>query len=143
MKTVAAATRSDGSVREFERRWSMPRPSFRVEEEDRKLVRSLGALGLRQDQIAETVGLRSPKTLRKHFRGELDAGLAEATLMVARVAHEMATSGRYPQMTIFWDKCQQLTSEEPKEEKKEKRSQARSDSGEFVFLPPKESLDAA
>ena len=77
----------------------MPRPSFRVKEEDRKLVRSLAALGLRQDQIAETVGLRSPKTLRKHFRRELDAGLAEATLMVARVAYDMATSGRYPQMS--------------------------------------------
>lgn len=121
----------------------MPRPSFRVKEEDRKLVRSLAALGLRQDQMAETVGLRSPKTLRKHFRRQLDAGLAEATLMVARVAHDMATSGRYPQMTIFWDKCQQLTSEEPIEEKEEKRPQRRSDSGGFVFLPPKESLDAA
>ena len=63
--------------------------------------------------------------------------------MVARVAYDMATSGRYPQMTICWDKCQQLTSEEPKEEKKEKRPPARSDSGGFVFLPPKESLDAA
>src|SRR3954454_19501460 len=120
MRTVAASTRSDRSVREFKRRWSMPRPSFRVKEEDRKLVRSMGALGLRQDQMAETVGVRSPKTLRKHFRRELGAGLAETTLMVARVAYDMATSGRYPQMTIFWDKCRQLASEEPKEEKKEK-----------------------
>ena len=120
----------------------MPRPSFRVKEEDRKLVQSLAALGIRQDQIAETVGVRSPKTLRKHFRRELNAGLAEATLMVSRVAYDMATSGRYPQMTMFWDKCQQLTSEEPKEEKKEERPQARSHSGGLVFLPPKETVDA-
>jgi hypothetical protein len=49
----------------------MPRPSFRVKEEDRQLVRSMAALGLRQEQIAKTVGLRSPKTLRKHFGREL------------------------------------------------------------------------
>jgi hypothetical protein len=124
----------------------MPRPSFRVKEEDRKLVRSLAALGLRQDQIIETVGLRSPKTLRKHFRAELHAGLAEATFTVARVAYEMAISGRYPQMTIFWDKCNRISGEDPEEEpkeKKDKRPQARTSSGGFVFLPPKKAADAA
>src|SRR5437764_412551 len=111
---VAASTRSGGSVREFKRRWSMARPSFRVKEEDRKLVRSMAALGLRQDQIAETVGLRSPKTLRKHFRRQLDAGLAEATLMVARVAHKMATSGRNPGATMYWLKTRAGWSEKGK-----------------------------
>jgi hypothetical protein len=117
-----------------------------VKEEDRKLVRSLAALGLRQEQIIETVGLRSPKTLRKHFRAELNAGVAEATLAVARVAYDMANSGRYPQMTIFWDKCHRIAGEDPEEEKKaknDKRPQARTSSGGLVFLPPKKADNAA
>ena len=121
----------------------MSRPSFRVKEEDRQLVRSMAALGLRQEQIAKTVGLRSPKTLRKYFRRELQACLAEATLGVMHVAYEMATSGRYPHMTIFWDKCRQTLSEEPKEEgNEEKRARARSEAGGLVFLNPKETPDA-
>jgi hypothetical protein len=94
----------------------------------------------------ETVGLRSPKTLRKHFRAELNAGLAEATWAVARVAYEMANSGRYPQMTIFWDKCHRISDEDPEEELNEKndnRLQARTGSGGFVFLPPRKAADAA
>jgi hypothetical protein len=123
----------------------MPRPSFGVKEEDRKLVKSLAALGLRQEQIAETVGLRSPKTLRKHFRAELNTGLAEATLAVARVAYEMANSGRYPQMTIFWNKCHQIRGQESQQEpeEKEKRPPARTSSGGLVFLAPKKGADAA
>jgi hypothetical protein len=52
------------------------------------------------------VGLRSPKTLRRHFRHELSGGMAEANAVVARVAYEMAFSGRYTVMTLFWCKCQ-------------------------------------
>jgi hypothetical protein len=117
----------------------MSRPSFCAKDRDRKLVHSLAALGLRQEQIAESVGLRSPKTLRKHFRKELDAGLAEATLSVVRVAHEMATSGRYPQMTMFWDKCQRVLNETPEEPSKSKeRSSARSAASSFEFIWPRE-----
>jgi hypothetical protein len=117
----------------------MPRPSFRVKDSDRKLVHSLAALGLRQEQIAESVGLRSPKTLRKHFRTELDAGLAEATLSVVRVAHEMATSGRYPQMTMFWDKCQRVLNETPEERPKNReRSPSRSPASTLEFVPQRE-----
>ena len=117
----------------------MPRPSFRVKDGDRKLVHSLAALGLRQEQIAESVGLRSPKTLRKHFRTELDGGLAEATLSVVRVAHEMATSGRYPQMTMFWDKCQRVLNETPEQGPKSKeRSLSRCHTSGLEFVPPRE-----
>jgi hypothetical protein len=84
----------------------MPRPSFRATPEQRKLVRSLAAVGLRQEWIGEMLGLRSPKTLRKHFREELSTGLAEATAAVARTAYEMALSGRSPAMLLFWLKCQ-------------------------------------
>jgi hypothetical protein len=80
----------------------MPRPSFRPTPEQRKLVRSLAAVGLRQEWICQMLHLRSPKTLRKHFPEELSKGLAEATAAVARTAYEMALSGRYPAMLLFW-----------------------------------------
>jgi hypothetical protein len=84
----------------------MPRPSFRPTPEQRKLVKSLAAVGLRQEWICGMLRLRSPKTLRKHFPEELSKGLAEATAAVARTAYEMALSGRYPAMLLFWLKCQ-------------------------------------
>ena len=71
----------------------MPRPSFAATPEKRKLVRSLAALGIRQAQLCEVVGVRSPKTLRKHFAEELQAGSAEAMGRLTRVAYEMAASG--------------------------------------------------
>ena len=80
----------------------MPRPSFKASREQRKLVKSLAALGLRQEQIVTTIGLRSPKTLRKHFRQEIARGTAEANAAVARIAFEMATSGKWPVMTRYW-----------------------------------------
>ncbi|MFL6416150.1 MAG: hypothetical protein ACJ74Y_10850 [Bryobacteraceae bacterium] len=48
------------------------------------------------------VGVRSPKTLRKHFEAELASGMAEANAVVARVASEMAVSGGFPVMSFFW-----------------------------------------
>jgi hypothetical protein len=80
----------------------MPRPSFRPTRDQRRLVKSLAAIGLLQDQIAKMIGIRSPKTLRKHFRKELTAGVAEAIATVSRAAYEMAVSGRYPDMTDYW-----------------------------------------
>jgi hypothetical protein len=80
----------------------MSRPSYRATKEDRKLVRYLAAIGLRQEQIALVVRIRSPKTLRKHFRREIASGNAEAVASVARVAYGMAVSGDHPGMTQFW-----------------------------------------
>src|SRR6266567_4982667 len=80
----------------------MSRPSFRPTKDQRKLVRSLAAIGQRQERIASVVGIRSPKTLRKHFRNDIAKGTAEATATVAAAAYAMAASGDYPGMTRFW-----------------------------------------
>jgi hypothetical protein len=125
----------------------MPRPSFRPTPEQRKLVRSLAALGVPQQGICVLVGLRSPKTLRKHFRPELFHGLAEATAAVARTAYEMAVSGRYPAMSMFWDKCQSSCVPEAEMHAQE-RPQRRTGGGGGMILvtqprPEKRDLDAA
>jgi hypothetical protein len=80
----------------------MARPSFRPNKDLRKLVKGMAALGVPHEKIVIAVGIRSPKTLRKHFRRELATGAAEANATVARVAFEMAVSGTYPEMTDFW-----------------------------------------
>jgi hypothetical protein len=80
----------------------MSRPSFKPTKDQRKLVHSLAAIGLRQEHIASVIEIRSPKTLRKHFSREIAKGTAEAMAKVMAVAHGMAISGNYPGVTRFW-----------------------------------------
>src|SRR5579862_7308874 len=80
----------------------MSRPSFKPTKDQRKLVRYLAAIGLRHERIASVVEIRSPKTLRKHFRKDIAEGTAEATATITAAAYEMAVSGKYPGMTRFW-----------------------------------------
>lgn len=90
----------------------MSRPSFKPTDAQRKLVRSMAAIGLRQEHICQVLQIRSPKTLRKHFSTELTAGHADAMGTVTRTAFDMATSGRFPAMTMFWLKTHAGWSEE-------------------------------
>ncbi len=69
-------------------------------------MKSLAAVGARQDQIGQIMCIRSVKTLRKHFRIELDYGKIQANAEVARTLYTMATSGKCVAATIFWLKCQ-------------------------------------
>jgi hypothetical protein len=80
----------------------MARPRFKPTKDQRKLVQSLAAIGVRQEHISAAIGIRSPKTLRKHFRKDIAKGDAEATATVMATAYSMATSGNFPGMTRFW-----------------------------------------
>src|SRR6266576_2693503 len=80
----------------------MSRPSFKATSEQRKIVKSIAAVGLTHEEIAIVIGIRSPKTLRKRFRKELTIGAAEATATVSAAALQMALSGKYPEITKFW-----------------------------------------
>jgi hypothetical protein len=83
----------------------MPRPRFTPTDEQRRLVKSLAAIGTKQCDIAPLVGVRSEKTLRKYFRQQLDRGELEANGKVAQVLFQMATSGKNVAATVFWLKC--------------------------------------
>src|SRR3954469_10474679 len=98
----------------------MARPIFKATDEQRDLVKSMAMLGMQHEQICQVIGVRSAKTLRKHFRCELTDGGLQAMATVAKTAFEMATSGRYPAMTMFWDKCQRDARAEREREKAEK-----------------------
>lgn len=72
--------------------------------EQRKTVRALSGFGVPQDDIAAYVDI-DPKTLRKHFRVELDRGSLEATAKVAQSLFNMATSGNNVAAANFWMKA--------------------------------------
>ena len=91
----------------------MARPRFKPSSAQRDMAKTLAALGVPHDHIAHRVGLRSPKTLRRHFRKELDDGAAEANAKVAQTLYQMATSGKYPWATAFWLKARAGWNDQP------------------------------
>jgi hypothetical protein len=73
----------------------------------------MAAMGIPHDDIALRIGLRSPKTIRKHFREELHIGSIDADYKVAKTLFQMATSGEHPAATIFWAKTRNGFREHP------------------------------
>jgi len=71
----------------------MPRPKFVPTPELREMVRSHAAVGTPQKVIARLLKVRSPKTIRKYFRDELDLGQAEANASVAGELYNNARRG--------------------------------------------------
>jgi hypothetical protein len=80
----------------------MARPNIEPTDEQRQLVKSLSAFGISQEHIARRLRIRSLKTLRKHYREELDEGVVDANCSVAKTLYKMATSGRHPTASMFW-----------------------------------------
>ena len=80
----------------------MSRPKFVPTKEQRLTVKTLSAYGIKQDGIARMVGLRSPKTLRKHFGEEIILGAIEAVAQVSQTHYQMAKSGKHPASTIHF-----------------------------------------
>jgi hypothetical protein len=93
----------------------MPRLQLKPTEEQRRLVKSMAAVGVPHEDIARKIGIHSPKTLRKHFREELDIGMIDANYKVGKTLFEMATGGEEVAATIFWVKTRKLF-REPVEE---------------------------
>ena|SRR4051812_15288645 len=83
----------------------MPRPRFVPTPEQRRIVHSMAAFGLLQEDIARCVGIRSAKTLRRHFREQLDRAAVEANARVAQTLYQMATSGKNAPASMFWLKA--------------------------------------
>lgn len=77
---------------------------FDPTEEQRRTVRAMSGFGIPQEDIALFLDIE-PKTLRKHFRRELDRGMVEATAKVAQSLFQMATTGNNVAAAIFWMKA--------------------------------------
>ena len=79
-------------------------PLFEPTEEQRRTVKALSGYGVPQKGIAIHIGVDA-KTLRKHFRDELDRGSVEATAKVARTLFHLATVEKNVASVIFWMKA--------------------------------------
>ena len=77
---------------------------FEPTAEQRRTVKTMAGFGVPQPDIATFLGI-DPKTLRKHFREELDRGVTEANAKVAQSLFQMATQGKNVAAAIFWMKA--------------------------------------
>jgi hypothetical protein len=77
---------------------------FRPSEEQRRTARAMAGFGIPQDDIAILLDI-DPKTLRRHFRRNLDRGAIEATVKVAQTLFQMATVDKNVAAAIFWMKA--------------------------------------
>ena len=73
-------------------------------DEQRRMVKVMSGFGITQTDIANQLGVDA-KTLRKHFRDELDRGMTEANMRVAQSLYNMATTGGSVAAAIFWMKA--------------------------------------
>ena len=81
----------------------MGRKAHRPEPASRRQVEAMAAYGVPELDIARVVAI-DPKTLRKHYRDELDTGHVKATAKVAEFLFRRATTEGPQAVTaaIFW-----------------------------------------
>jgi hypothetical protein len=77
---------------------------FEPTPDQRRTVKTMAGFGIPQEDIAKFLGI-DDKTLRKHFREELDRGVTEANAKVAQSLFQMATQGKNVAAAIFWMKA--------------------------------------
>lgn len=68
---------------------------------DQQQVEVLSGMGASPEFIAKHLNL-STSDLATHYAKELQHGIEEANLQVAKTFHEMATSGDHPTLTLAW-----------------------------------------
>jgi hypothetical protein len=84
-------------------------------QETRRIVEEAAGFGLPQAQVGLLVGV-SEKTLRLHYRAELDHGMASANAAVARSLFQAATVEKNVTAMIFWCKTRLRWAPPPREE---------------------------
>jgi hypothetical protein len=110
----------------------MARRAFLPTDVTRKKVRSLAARGARHEDIAAIIGCDA-KTLRKHFRDELDRGMAEANAEIAGCLFDEAKGGNVTAQ-IFWLKTRAHWHERKEPEEPTPGTDTKS-TGQVVLLP--------
>src|ERR1019366_4483528 len=82
------------------------RPKYEPTEADRNTVRSMASQGIPHETIALCLGTNGvdPKTLRKHFRRELDTAVAITNANIGTNVYKAAMRGE-AWACCFWLKC--------------------------------------
>ncbi len=88
------------------------RPSFAPTPAQRQMVEGMAGCGITETDIAQVLAI-APKTLRRHFRVELDTGHIKANAKVAGNLYRLATGSGREAVTaaIFWLKTRARWSE--------------------------------
>jgi hypothetical protein len=89
----------------------MGRRAHKPDLAQRRQVEALAAYGIPETDIGRVVGI-DPKTLRKHYREELDLGEAKANAQVAGYLFNAAKNGNVTAQ-IFWLKTRAKWRETP------------------------------
>ncbi len=85
------------------------RPPYRPTDEERKVVQIAAAIGIPHEEIAKHLnggdGITA-KTLRKHFREQLDHGMFRANVRIAANLMDLAQNCQDPNVrlraSVFW-----------------------------------------
>jgi hypothetical protein len=77
-------------------------PPHQPTDKSRSTVKALSAYGIPQEQVARILDIDS-KTLRLHYRDELDLGLIEANAQIAKTLFQQAVGGNIGAL-IWWTK---------------------------------------
>ena len=91
----------------------MSRRSHKPDPAQRRQVEAMAAYGIPETDIARVVNI-DPKTLRKHYRDELDLGSTKANAQVAGFLFNSARNGNVTAQ-IFWLKTRARWREVPSE----------------------------
>jgi hypothetical protein len=91
----------------------MGRRAHKPDPAQRKQVEAMAAYGIPEIDIAAVLGV-DPKTLRKHYRDELDLGATKANAQVASYLFNAARNGNVTAQ-IFWLKTRARWRETPME----------------------------
>jgi hypothetical protein len=91
----------------------MSRKAHEPDPAQRRQVEAMAAYGIPESDISRVVGI-DPKTLRKHYRDELDLGETKANAQVAGFLFNAARSGNVTAQ-IFWLKTRARWKETPSE----------------------------
>src|SRR3954452_22056628 len=102
-----------GSRSASEGRRLMGRRAHRPDPSQRRQVEALAAYGIPEPDIGRVVGI-DPKTLRKHYREELDLGETKANAQVAGFLFNSAKNGNVTAQ-ISWLKTRAIWRETPVE----------------------------
>ena len=91
----------------------MGRRAHKPDPAQRRQVEAMAAYGIPEEDIARVVSI-DPKTLRKHYRDELDLGETKANAQVAGFLFNAARNGNVTAQ-IFWLKTRASWKETPTE----------------------------
>jgi len=119
----------------------MARPEYEPTAKDRATVQTMAAYGISQAEISAVVGC-DEKTLRKHFRQEIDTAATQANARVAAALFKKATGDGPSSVSaaIFWLKARAgwtEIKEEPIGKKERRVADAREVIGTSKFAPRK------